>query len=98
MNRRQFAGAVTQTAISLTGLAGMGVGLVSILNHRKSPIARLINDEKGTWYNGRPSEDNISRGDDLLLYPLDEGASQRQIASWNEQVAKLVKDGYAEYL
>lgn len=86
MKRRDF--------ISLTIMTGAGATAARLLSPLSpKPIARLVNDEKGTWYKGRATNENVCTGDDLLLYEPDE-----HVESYRQQVDQLVKDGYAEYL
>ncbi len=61
------------------------------------PIARLLNNEKGMWFKGIATDGIVCEGEDALIFPAKEPHTAAA-RSWLEDVAKLVSDGYAEYL
>jgi len=59
--------------------------------------ARLISDERGTWYKGRATDGNVCEGEDALIYEP-EYLTGDALVEWRSQMHQLVIDGHAEYV
>ncbi len=91
MNRRKLLLSIPHAIV------GTVVAARLVNNRSPAPVARLVNNEKGTWYNGRATEGNVCQGEDALIYEPDDltGTALRR---WWEDTAQLVEDDYAEWI
>lgn len=61
------------------------------------PMAKLVNNEKGTWFKGRADNGIICEGDDALIYQP-EYLKDEQVNYWRSQIQDLVDHEYAVWL
>ena len=89
MDRRKLLLAIPHVVI--------GMVVAARLRNEQSPkpVARLLNNSKGCWYNG--ASDCACEGDDALVYQPSDLQGQA-LARWWQDISQLVKDDYAEWI